>query len=55
MKVLVEAEDDRILGFTMFGVQAGEVMTATAQSRADRVGVDRVRPLKLFLEYPFYL
>ncbi len=47
MKVLVEAEDDRILGFTMFGVQAGEVMTATAQSRADRVGVEPTVPMKV--------
>jgi pyruvate/2-oxoglutarate dehydrogenase complex dihydrolipoamide dehydrogenase (E3) component len=28
MKVLVGAEDDRILGFTMVGAEAGEVMTA---------------------------
>ena len=27
MKVLIEAESDRILGFTMFGTGAGEVMT----------------------------
>ncbi len=28
MKVLVDADDDRILGFTMIGAEAGEVMTA---------------------------
>jgi pyruvate/2-oxoglutarate dehydrogenase complex dihydrolipoamide dehydrogenase (E3) component len=28
MKILVGAEDDRILGFTMIGSEAGEVMTA---------------------------
>jgi pyruvate/2-oxoglutarate dehydrogenase complex dihydrolipoamide dehydrogenase (E3) component len=28
MKVLVSAEDDRILGFTMIGYEAGEVMAA---------------------------
>jgi pyruvate/2-oxoglutarate dehydrogenase complex dihydrolipoamide dehydrogenase (E3) component len=28
MKVLVSADDDRILGFTMIGSEAGEVMTA---------------------------
>lgn len=28
MKVLVGASDDRILGFTMIGAEAGEVMTA---------------------------
>ena len=27
MKVLVGASDDRILGFTMIGAEAGEVMT----------------------------
>ena len=30
MKVLVDAKSDQILGFTMFGVMAGEVM-ATVQ------------------------
>jgi pyruvate/2-oxoglutarate dehydrogenase complex dihydrolipoamide dehydrogenase (E3) component len=30
MKVLVESQSDQILGFTMFGVMAGEVM-ATVQ------------------------
>jgi pyruvate/2-oxoglutarate dehydrogenase complex dihydrolipoamide dehydrogenase (E3) component len=28
MKVLVSAQDDRILGFTMIGSEAGEVMAA---------------------------
>ena len=28
MKALVAADDDRILGFTMIGAEAGEVMTA---------------------------
>ncbi len=28
MKVLIEAESDRILGFTMFGTGAGDVMAA---------------------------
>ena len=28
MKVLVGADDDRILGFTMIGAEAGEVMAA---------------------------
>ena len=28
MKVLIEAESDRILGFTMFGAGAGDVMAA---------------------------
>jgi pyruvate/2-oxoglutarate dehydrogenase complex dihydrolipoamide dehydrogenase (E3) component len=28
MKVLVGARDDRILGFTMIGAEAGEVMAA---------------------------
>jgi pyruvate/2-oxoglutarate dehydrogenase complex dihydrolipoamide dehydrogenase (E3) component len=28
MKVLVSADDDRILGFTMIGSEAGEVMAA---------------------------
>jgi len=28
MKVLVSASDDRILGFTMIGSEAGEVMAA---------------------------
>jgi pyruvate/2-oxoglutarate dehydrogenase complex dihydrolipoamide dehydrogenase (E3) component len=28
MKVLVGANDDRILGFTMLGADAGDVMTA---------------------------
>ncbi|OTP67921.1 hypothetical protein [Caballeronia sordidicola] len=28
MKVLVDAEDDRILGFTMIGSEAGEVLAA---------------------------
>jgi hypothetical protein len=27
MKALIETESDRILGFTMFGASAGEVMT----------------------------
>ena len=28
MKALIAARDDRILGFTMIGAEAGEVMTA---------------------------
>jgi Pyridine nucleotide-disulphide oxidoreductase, dimerisation domain len=34
MKVLVGASDDRILGFTMIGSEAGEVMAAVADGDA---------------------
>jgi pyruvate/2-oxoglutarate dehydrogenase complex dihydrolipoamide dehydrogenase (E3) component len=37
MKALVDTESDRILGFTMFGVDAGEVITAIQTAMAGRL------------------
>jgi pyruvate/2-oxoglutarate dehydrogenase complex dihydrolipoamide dehydrogenase (E3) component len=38
MKALIDTESDRILGFTMFGASAGEVMTG-ADDDACRIAV----------------
>jgi pyruvate/2-oxoglutarate dehydrogenase complex dihydrolipoamide dehydrogenase (E3) component len=42
MKALVGDGDDRILGFTMIGAAAGEVMAAVQTQAADRPVVVRV-------------
>jgi pyruvate/2-oxoglutarate dehydrogenase complex dihydrolipoamide dehydrogenase (E3) component len=43
MKVLVSADDDRILGFTMLGAEAGEVMTAVQMAMLARTPYSIVR------------
>ncbi|MGE0575035.1 MAG: FAD-dependent oxidoreductase [Reyranella sp.] len=43
MKVLVGEEDDRILGFTMLGSEAGEVMTAVQMAMLARTPYPIVR------------
>jgi pyruvate/2-oxoglutarate dehydrogenase complex dihydrolipoamide dehydrogenase (E3) component len=43
MKVLVAADDDRILGFTMLGAEAGEVMTAMQTAMLAQLPYPRLR------------
>ena len=43
MKVLVSATDDRILGFTMIGSEAGEVMTAVQTAMLADLPYQRLR------------
>ena len=43
MKVLVSASDDRILGFTMIGSEAGEVMTAVQTAMLADLPYQRLR------------
>ena len=43
MKVLVAANDDRILGFTMIGAEAGEVMTAVQTAMLAALPYPRLR------------
>ena len=43
MKVLVSANDDRILGFTMLGSEAGEVMTAVQTAMLAELPYPRLR------------
>jgi hypothetical protein len=43
MKVLIEAESDRILGFTMFGASAGDVMAAVQMAMLAGVPYTAVR------------
>ena len=43
MKVLVGAEDDRILGFTMIGAEAGEVMAAVQTAMLGQLPFTLVR------------
>jgi pyruvate/2-oxoglutarate dehydrogenase complex dihydrolipoamide dehydrogenase (E3) component len=43
MKVLVGAEDDRILGFTMIGSEAGEVMAAVQTAMMARLPYSKMR------------
>jgi pyruvate/2-oxoglutarate dehydrogenase complex dihydrolipoamide dehydrogenase (E3) component len=43
MKVLIEAESDRILGFTMFGAGAGDVMAAVQMAMLGGVPYTAVR------------
>jgi pyruvate/2-oxoglutarate dehydrogenase complex dihydrolipoamide dehydrogenase (E3) component len=43
MKALVGASDDRILGFTMIGAEAGEVMAAVQMAMLAGVPYPRVR------------
>jgi pyruvate/2-oxoglutarate dehydrogenase complex dihydrolipoamide dehydrogenase (E3) component len=43
MKVLVSATDDRILGFTMIGSEAGEVMTAVQTAMLADLPYPRLR------------
>jgi pyruvate/2-oxoglutarate dehydrogenase complex dihydrolipoamide dehydrogenase (E3) component len=43
MKVLVGAKDDRILGFTMIGSEAGEVMAAVQTAMLAELPYSRLR------------
>ena len=43
MKVLVGASDDRILGFTMIGAEAGEVMAAVQTAMLAELPYPRLR------------
>ena len=43
MKILIGAEDDRILGFTMIGSEAGEVMTAVQTAMLANLPYQRLR------------
>jgi pyruvate/2-oxoglutarate dehydrogenase complex dihydrolipoamide dehydrogenase (E3) component len=43
MKVLVGGSDDRILGFTMIGAEAGEVMTAVQMAMLADLPYPRLR------------
>ena len=43
MKVLVSANDDRIVGFTMLGAEAGEVMTAVQTAMLARLPYQELR------------
>ena len=43
MKVLVGGSDDRILGFTMIGAEAGEVMTAVQTAMLADLPYSRLR------------
>ncbi len=43
MKVLVSAKDDRILGFTMIGSEAGEVMTIVQTAMLADLPYSRLR------------
>ena len=43
MKVLVGASDDRILGFTMIGAEAGEVMAAVQTAMLANLPYPRLR------------
>jgi pyruvate/2-oxoglutarate dehydrogenase complex dihydrolipoamide dehydrogenase (E3) component len=43
MKALVSAHDDRILGFTMIGSEAGEVMTAVQTAMLANLPYPRLR------------
>jgi len=43
MKVLVDANDDRILGFTMIGSEAGEVMAAVQTAMLAGLPYQRLR------------
>ncbi|MDC6134541.1 FAD-dependent oxidoreductase, partial [Burkholderia gladioli] len=43
MKILVDGESDRILGFTMLGVNAGEVMTAVQMAMLGELPYTAVR------------
>ena len=43
MKVLVGADDDRILGFTMIGAEAGEVMAAVQTAMLAKLPYTRLR------------
>ena len=44
MKVLVEAQSDRILGFTMLGPEAGEVMAMVQTASRIRLQRQAARP-----------
>jgi pyruvate/2-oxoglutarate dehydrogenase complex dihydrolipoamide dehydrogenase (E3) component len=43
MKVLVSVKDDRILGFTMIGSEAGEVMAAIQMAMLAELPYTKVR------------
>jgi pyruvate/2-oxoglutarate dehydrogenase complex dihydrolipoamide dehydrogenase (E3) component len=43
MKALVAKDDDRILGFTMFGAQAGEVIAAVQTAMIAELPYTRLR------------
>jgi pyruvate/2-oxoglutarate dehydrogenase complex dihydrolipoamide dehydrogenase (E3) component len=43
MKVVVSASDDRILGFTMIGAEAGEVMSAIQTAMLAELPYTRLR------------
>jgi len=43
MKVLVHGSDDRILGFTMIGAEAGEVMSAVQTAMLAELPYPRLR------------
>ena len=43
MKALIAPDDDRILGFTMFGAQAGEVMAAVQTAMIADLPYTRLR------------
>ncbi len=47
MKALVEADGDRILGFTMFGVEAGEVLAAVQVAMAGGLPYTMLRDMVL--------
>ena len=60
MKVLVGGSDDRILGFTMIGAEAGEVMAVVQTAMlADlpyprlRDAISRIRPFRKGLNFLF--